>query len=52
MYKAEARVTEKGYSLKSSIAASRVDAFLRVGDHGERVCFFGSGRLTGSEGTL
>ena len=51
-YKAEARVMEKGYSLKSLIAASRVEAFRFAGCNGERVCLFGSGRLTGSEGKL
>ena len=51
-YKAEARDMEKGYSLKSLIAASRVEAFLRAGDHGARMFFFGSGRLMGSGKTL
>ncbi len=43
---------EKGYSLKSLVAASRVEAFLRAGGHAERMLFFGSGRLMGSEETL
>ena len=47
-YKAEARVMEKGYSLKSLAAPSRVEAFLRAGDHGARLIFFGSVRLMGS----
>ena len=50
-YKAEARVMEKGYSLKSLVAASRVEAFLRAGGHAERMLFLGSGRLMGSEET-
>ena len=51
-YKAEARVMEKGYSLKSLVAASRVEAFLRAGGHAERMFFFGSGRLMGNGETL
>ena len=49
---AKARVMEKGYSLKSSLVASRVEAFLRAGDRGECVFFFGSDRLMGGEETL
>ena len=49
---AKARVMENGYSLKSSLVASRVEAFLRPGCHGERVFFFGSDRLMGGEETL
>lgn len=52
VYMANARVMEKGYSLKSLIVASRVDAFLRAGDHGEYMFLFGSGRLLRSEETL
>ena len=43
---------EKGYSLKSLVAASRVEAFLLAGGHAKRMFFFGSGRLMGSEETL
>lgn len=51
-YRAEARVMEKGYSLKSLVVASRVEAFLRTGDHGEVIFFFNCGRLMGSEEML
>ena len=51
-YEAKARVMEKGYSLKSSLVASRVEAFLRAGSHGGCVGFFGSDRLMCGEETL
>lgn len=41
---------EKGYSLKSLVAASRVEAFLRAGGHDERILFFSWGRpMEGAE---
>ena len=47
-YSTQNTAMEKGFSLKSLMAASRVEAFLRTGDHGDRVIFFGSGRRMGS----
>lgn len=52
MYMVKARVMEKGYSLKSFLVASRVEACLRVGSHVERMFFFGVCRLMGSEEKL
>ena len=48
----KARVMEKGYSLKSFLVASRVEACLRTGSHVDIMFFFGVCRLTGSEGKL
>ena len=47
-YVAEARIMEKGYSLKSLMAASLVEAFLRDGDLEESIGLFGIGRLIGN----
>lgn len=46
--RAEARVMEKGYSLKSLVAASRVEALLLDDGHGERLMFFSWDRRIGS----
>lgn len=51
-YRAKARIMEKGYSLKSFLVASRVEACLRAGDHVERALSFRKGRLIGSEEKL
>lgn len=39
---------EKGYSLKSLVAASRVEALLLDDGHGERLMFFSWDRRIGS----
>ena len=49
-YMAKARVMEKGYSLKSFFAATRVEAFLRAGAHGSPICWIRPGLRKGVEG--
>ena len=48
-YIVEARVIEKGYSLKSFFAASRVEAFLRAGGQGYLICCMHPGRRSVTE---
>ncbi len=51
-YEAKARVMEKGYSLKSLMVASRVEAFLCDGGLEKGMVFLGDGRRSGDIETL
>ena len=50
-YEADAAVMEKGYSLKSLVAPTLKEAFLREGELGKWNVFLGEGRLIGSRET-